>query len=52
MDNKVKNIYYYDEETEWYATWLYIEMEDWRIFKWLSTDSIMPFERVKELPWV
>ena len=51
-ENKVKNIYYYDqlEDGSVTGTGLYIEMEDGRIYRNQTTDSIMPFERVKELP--
>lgn len=48
--NKVKNIYYYDQLEPDSGTGLFIEMEDGRIYRHQSTDPMMPFERVKELP--
>ena len=51
--NKVKNIYYYDQSDDnQFGTGLFIEMEDGRIYRNQTTDSIIPFERVKELPTI
>ena len=49
-ENKVKNIYYFDQLEHGSGTGLFIEMEDGRIYRNQSTDPIIPFERVKELP--
>ena len=45
---KVKNIYYNDQEEN--GTGLYLELENGAIYRGQSSDPIMPFERVKELP--
>lgn len=47
---KVKQIHYFDQDETDYATGLYLEMEDGRIYKQNTCEPIIPFERVKELP--
>ena len=47
---KVKNIYYTDNPDSEYGSGLYLEMKDGSVYRGQTTDSIIPFERVKELP--
>ncbi len=47
---KVKNIYYEDNDNDCYHTGLYIETESGKIYRHQDTSSIIPFERVKNLP--
>jgi len=48
--DKVKNIYYNDHDGNEFGTGLFLEMEDGKIYQHNSTDPVIKFERIKELP--
>lgn len=50
QNNKVKNIFFIEDDTENYKTGLYLEMEDWRKFANCSTDCIIPFKLIDDIP--
>ena len=47
---KVKNIYYDDHIEDSSASGLFIELESGEIYRHQTTDPIIAFERIKELP--
>ena len=50
QNNKVKNIFFIEDDTENYKTGLYLEMEDWRKFANCSTDCVVPFKLIDDIP--
>ncbi len=50
QNNKVKNIFFIEDNTENYKTGLYLEMEDWRKFAHCSTDFSVPFKLIQYIP--
>ena len=47
---KVINTYYNDSEEKGYHTGIYIETESGKFYRNQSSDPLMAFERVKDLP--